>query len=88
MARDRQRSSPLLESHDEPRAVSPALLEAHLEAHRQLEERLQAVERRSNPVRLGWRGLFVQGSGLWLVLLGVLALVAWLAWLYSVVGYL
>lgn len=76
--RDRQPSYPLLDSRDEPKAISPADFEAHLEAHRLLDARLN-----SDPVKLKTpNGLVVSGSGRYIVILAALALVAFVAWLW------
>lgn len=76
--RDPQRSYPILDSRDEPKAISPAEFSAHLEAHRLLESRLK-----SDPVRLkGPNGLVVSGSGRYIVILAAFALAAFVAWLW------
>jgi hypothetical protein len=79
MSRDPQQSYPVLDSRDEPRAISPADFEAHLEAHRILEQRLN-----SEPVKLekGPNGLVVSGGGRYIVILAALALIAFVAWLW------
>lgn len=76
--RDRQPSYPIIDSRDEPKAISPSDFAAHLEAHRLLEARLK-----SDPVSLkGPNGLVVSGSGRYIVILAALALVAFVAWLW------
>lgn len=76
--REQQPSYPMIDSRDEPRAISPAAFEAHLEAHRLLEAKLK-----SDPVSLkGPNGLVVSGSGRYIVILAALALVAFVAWLW------
>lgn len=76
--RDPQQSYPIVDSRDEPNAISPADFEAHLQAHRLLEQRLK-----SDPVRLkAPNGLVVSGSGRYIVILAALALVAFVCWLW------
>jgi hypothetical protein len=77
--RDPQQSHPLIDSRDEPQAISPAEFEAHLEAHRILEQRLN-----SEPVKLekGPNGLVVSGGGRYIVILATIALLAFVAWLW------
>lgn len=77
--RDEQQSHPILDSRDDPRAISPADFEAHLAAHRLLEQRLN-----SDPVKLekGPNGLVVSGGGKYIIALAALALVAFVAWLW------
>ena len=79
--RERQPSSPLLESHDEPRAISPAQFDAHLQAHALLEQRLEAAARRSDPVQLSGHGWTFQGRGGYLLAIGALAVLAFWLWL-------
>lgn len=77
--RDRQASRPILDPRDEPRAISPAEFTAHLMAHRELDERLAALEsraaRRSDPVvfeRTSNRLLF-RARGTYTIALALLA---------------
>lgn len=96
MAREAQRSYPMLEPRDVPNAISPADLDAHLRAHqlfderfrdfrKSFEERLKAVENRrdSTPVvieKSANRWVF-RAKGGYAVALGVLALIAFGIWL-------
>lgn len=70
-----------IEHSDEPRTISEAEFQAHLVAHRQLEERLLARDSRSDPVTMRTRWGSIQAKGSYLIVLASLALVAFWLWL-------
>lgn len=75
----RQPPFSLVESRDEPRAISQADFEAHLVAHQELEQRLD-----SSPVRIekNEKGLSISGSGKYIVWICLFAAAAFVAWAY------
>lgn len=94
MSREKFQSYPLLDSRDEPRAISQADFNAHLLAHRDLDERIRLFEGHlvahewqrsdSSPVTLEKTssGLVVKGNGRYIVWLALIAMLAFVAWLY------
>jgi hypothetical protein len=83
--RDRLPSSPLLESHDEPRAISPAVFEAHLVAHQQIDDRLRAIEAtKSDSTALkGPGGWAIKGPSRYLVVVLLFALADVALWIWT-----
>jgi hypothetical protein len=85
--RKRQESHPILDSRDEPRAISPAEFDAHMRAHALLETRLNTVEtnarnaRSSDSIALrGPNGWSVRGRGGYLTAIAFFAVVGVVVW--------
>lgn len=75
-----RRTNPNLDLRDCPEAISVAAFEAHLEAHRLLEEQLKAA-RKSDPITLRRGPLAISGRGAYVIGLALIALAAEIAWL-------
>lgn len=69
----------LVETRDDPRAISEADFQAHLLAHQELEKRLD-----STPVSIvkDDKGLSITGSGKYIMLICLFAACAFVAWAY------